>query len=198
MFNEEVESYLANGFDGFLPKPLEKEALARLIVTQLDGKTLLLPQPDPNDSICKINEHGFCEKRIESDLIVESEVEQPDLEESPVTISDSKLIIDSKVIEGDLSILGLDKMKQIVGLFEQSSLETLKEMADASEAENARGVKSLAHKLKGSAGSLGLLALFDVCKNIEISSEPLTQYRESSEELTVLAKDSLAALQQHV
>ncbi|MFA0521285.1 response regulator, partial [Vibrio sp. 10N.222.55.E8] len=45
VFNEEVESYLASGFDGFLPKPLEKEALAQLIVTQLDGKTLLLPQP---------------------------------------------------------------------------------------------------------------------------------------------------------
>ncbi|WP_394140630.1 TMAO reductase system sensor histidine kinase/response regulator TorS [Vibrio chagasii] len=198
VFNEEVESYLANGFDGFLPKPLEKEALARLIVTQLDGKSLLLPQPDPNDSTCKRNEHGFCEKRIESDVIVESEIEQPDQEESPVTISERKLIIDSKVIEGDLSILGLDKMKQIVGLFEQSSLETLKEMADANDAENAREVKSLAHKLKGSAGSLGLLALFDVCKNIEISSEPLTQYRESSEELMGLVKDSLAALQQHV
>ncbi|MCG9553958.1 TMAO reductase system sensor histidine kinase/response regulator TorS [Vibrio sp. Isolate32] len=198
VFNEEVESYLASGFDGFLPKPLEKESLARLIVTQLDGKTLLLPQPDPNDSTCKRNEHGFCEKRIESDLIAESKVEQPNQEESPVTISDSKLIIDSKVIEGDVSILGLDKMKQIVGIFEQSSLETLKEMADANDAENAREVKSLAHKLKGSAGSLGLLALFDVCKNIEISSEPLTQYRESSEELTELVKDSLAALQQHV
>ncbi|CAH6887336.1 Sensor protein torS [Vibrio chagasii] len=198
VFNEEVESYLASGFDGFLPKPLEKEALARLIVTQLDGKTLLLPQPDPNDSTCQRNQDGFCEKRIESDLIVESKVKQPDQEESPVTTSDSKLIIDSKVIEGDLSILGLDKMKQIVGLFEQSSLETLKEMADANDAENAREVKSLAHKLKGSAGSLGLLALFELCKNIEISSEPLTQYKNSSEELTELVKDSLAALQQHV
>ena len=89
-------------------------------------------------------------------------------------------------------------MKQIVGLFEQSSLETLKEMADANDAENAREVKSLAHKLKGSAGSLGLLALFELCKNIEISSEPLTQYKNSSEELTELVKDSLAALQQHV
>ncbi|CAH6902836.1 Sensor protein torS [Vibrio chagasii] len=198
VFNEEVESYLASGFDGFLPKPLEKEALARLIVTQLDGKTLLLPQPDPNDSTCQRNQDGFCEKRNESDLVVESKVKQPDQEESPVTISDSKLIIDSKVIEGDLSILGLDKMKQIVGLFEQSSLETLKEMADANDAENAREVKSLAHKLKGSAGSLGLLALFELCKNIEISSEPLTQYKNSSEELTELVKDSLAALQQHV
>ncbi|MDA0153505.1 TMAO reductase system sensor histidine kinase/response regulator TorS [Vibrio sp. Makdt] len=198
VFNEEVESYLASGFDGFLPKPLEKEALARLIMTQLDGKTLLLPQPDPNDSTCQRNQDGFCEKRIESDLIVESKVKQSDQEESPVTISDSTLIIDSKVIEGDLSILGLDKMKQIVGLFEQSSLETLKEMADANDAENAREVKSLAHKLKGSAGSLGLLALFELCKNIEISSEPLTQYKNSSEELTELVKDSLAALQQHV
>ncbi|CAH6887270.1 Sensor protein torS [Vibrio chagasii] len=198
VFNEEVESYLASGFDGFLPKPLEKEALARLIVTQLDGKTLLLPQPDPNDSTCQRNQDGFCEKRNESDLVVESKVKQPDQEESPVTTSDSKLIIDSKVIEGDLSILGLDKMKQIVGLFEQSSLETLKEMADANDAENAREVKSLAHKLKGSAGSLGLLALFELCKNIEISSEPLTQYKNSSEELTELVKDSLAALQQHV
>ncbi|MCZ8489403.1 hypothetical protein O9992_26790 [Vibrio lentus] len=32
VFNEEVESYLASGFDGFLPKPLEKEALAQLLL----------------------------------------------------------------------------------------------------------------------------------------------------------------------
>ncbi|KAA8666650.1 TMAO reductase system sensor histidine kinase/response regulator TorS [Vibrio gigantis] len=198
VFNEEVESYLASGFDGFLPKPLEKEALARLVVTQLDGKTLLLPQPDPNDSICQQNNLGYCEKRTGSELVVETKAEHPEQGESPVTSIDSKVIIDNKVIEGDLSILGLDKMKQIVGLFEQSSLETLKELVDANDAENAREVKSLAHKLKGSAGSLGLLALFDVCKNIEISSDPLTQYRDSSENLTELVKDSLTALQQHV
>ncbi|ULN67007.1 TMAO reductase system sensor histidine kinase/response regulator TorS [Vibrio gigantis] len=198
VFNEEVESYLASGFDGFLPKPLEKEALARLVVTQLDGQTLLLPQPDPNDSICQQNNLGYCEKRTGSELVVETKAEHPEQGESPVTSIDSKVIIDNKVIEGDLSILGLDKMKQIVGLFEQSSLETLKELVDANDAENAREVKSLAHKLKGSAGSLGLLALFDVCKNIEISSDPLTQYRDSSENLTELVKDSLTALQQHV
>ncbi|MGF1800782.1 TMAO reductase system sensor histidine kinase/response regulator TorS [Vibrio gigantis] len=198
VFNEEVESYLASGFDGFLPKPLEKEALARLVVTQLDGKTLLLPQPDPNDSICQQNNLGYCEKHTGSELVVETKAEHPDQGESPVASIDSKVIIDNKVIEGDLSILGLDKMKQIVGLFEQSSLETLKELVDANDAGNAREVKSLAHKLKGSAGSLGLLALFDVCKNIEISSDPLTQYRDSSEYLTELVKDSLTALQQHV
>ena len=43
VFNEEVEEYLASGFDGFLPKPLEKEALENLIIAQLGGKALLLP-----------------------------------------------------------------------------------------------------------------------------------------------------------
>lgn len=201
VFNEEVESYLASGFDGFLPKPLEKEALARLVVTQLDGKTLLLPQPDPNDSICSQNNKLQQNKgndlyssqmaSVVSDLAIKAS-QTEDKGETPMKL------IDSNVIKGDLSILGLEKMKQIVGLFEQSSLETLKELVDANDAENAREVKSLAHKLKGSAGSLGLLALFDVCKDIEISNDPLTQYRDSSENLTELVKDSLTALQQYV
>ncbi|WP_192891996.1 TMAO reductase system sensor histidine kinase/response regulator TorS [Vibrio bathopelagicus] len=201
VFNEEVESYLASGFDSFLPKPLEKEALARLVVTQLDGKTLLLPQPDPNDSICSQNNKLQQNKgndlyssqmaSVVSDLAIKAS-QTEDKGEIPMKL------IDSNVIKGDLSILGLEKMKQIVGLFEQSSLETLKELVDANDAENAREVKSLAHKLKGSAGSLGLLALFDVCKDIEISNDPLTQYRDSSENLTELVKDSLTALQQYV
>lgn len=44
VFAEEVERYLAAGFDGYLPKPVEKEALATLIQDVLDGKQLLLPQ----------------------------------------------------------------------------------------------------------------------------------------------------------
>ncbi len=37
VFNEEVESYLASGFDGFLAKPLEKEALSALIQKMLEA-----------------------------------------------------------------------------------------------------------------------------------------------------------------
>ncbi|MFA0520379.1 Hpt domain-containing protein, partial [Vibrio sp. 10N.222.55.E8] len=76
-------------------------------------------------------------------------------------------LIDTNVIKGDLSILGLEKMKQIVGLFEESSRITLREMAEASNLGNGREVKSLAHKLKGSAGSLGLLQLYNACQVIE-------------------------------
>ncbi|MEZ9186285.1 TMAO reductase system sensor histidine kinase/response regulator TorS [Vibrio splendidus] len=197
VFNEEVESYLSSGFDGFLPKPLEKEALSQLIVTQLDGKTLLLPQPDPNDAVCKQN--GNRAVKGNSDELYSTQVvnvlakyttttDPQDEGDTPVKL------IDSKVIEGDLSILGLDKMKQIVVLFEESSNLTLNELVEASEADNGREVKSLAHKLKGSAGSLGLLALYNLCQSIEASEEPLLQYRDNDHALSELVKDSLEAL----
>ncbi|MEZ8389223.1 TMAO reductase system sensor histidine kinase/response regulator TorS [Vibrio splendidus] len=201
VFNEEVESYLSSGFDGFLPKPLEKEALSQLIVTQLDGKALLLPQPDPNDSICSQNNQPQRNKGNElyssqmasvvSDLAIKAS-QTEDEGEIPVKL------IDSKVIEGDLSILGLDKMKQIVVLFEESSNLTLNELVEASEADNGREVKSLAHKLKGSAGSLGLLALYNLCQSIEVSEEPLLQYRDNDHALSELVKDSLEALLTYV
>ncbi|PHX04414.1 TMAO reductase system sensor histidine kinase/response regulator TorS [Vibrio splendidus] len=201
VFNEEVESYLSSGFDGFLPKPLEKEALSQLIVTQLDGKALLLPQPDPNDSICSQNNkpqrnkgNELCSSQmvsVVSDLAIKA-LQTEDEGEIPVKL------IDSKVIEGDLSILGLDKMKQIVVLFEESSNLTLDELVEASEADNGREVKSLAHKLKGSAGSLGLLALYNLCQSIEASEQPLLQYRDNAHALSELVKDSLEALLTYV
>ncbi|MEZ8437344.1 TMAO reductase system sensor histidine kinase/response regulator TorS [Vibrio splendidus] len=200
VFNEEVESYLSSGFDGFLPKPLEKEALSQLIVAQLDGKTLLLPQPDPNDAVCKQNGNRVIKGNSD-----ECSTQMVDVLAKYTTTTDSQgqgdtpvKLIDSKVIEGDLSILGLDKMKQIVLLFEESSNLTLNELVEASEADNGREVKSLAHKLKGSAGSLGLLALYNLCQSIEASEEPLLQYRDNVHALSELVKDSLEALLTYV
>lgn len=200
VFNEEVESYLSSGFDGFLPKPLEKEALSQLIVAQLDGKTLLLPQPDPNDAVCKQNGNRAVKGNSDECL-----TQMVDVLAKYTTTTDSQdegdtpvKLIDSKVIEGDLSILGLDKMKQIVVLFEESSNLTLNELVEASEADNGREVKSLAHKLKGSAGSLGLLALYNLCQSIEASEEPLLQYRDNDHALSELVKDSLEALLTYV
>lgn len=200
VFNEEVESYLSSGFDGFLPKPLEKEALSQLIVAQLDGKTLLLPQPDPNDAVCKQNGNRMIDGNSD-----ECSTQMVDVLAKYTTTTDSQdegdtpvKLIDSKVIEGDLSILGLDKMKQIVVLFEESSNLTLNELVEASEADNGREVKSLAHKLKGSAGSLGLLALYNFCQSIEASEQPLLQYRDNDHALSELVKDSLEALLTYV
>jgi len=46
VFNEEVEEYLAAGFDAYLPKPLNKKNLIELVQSCLEGRSLLLPQTE--------------------------------------------------------------------------------------------------------------------------------------------------------
>ena len=104
-------------------------------------------------------------------------------------------IIDKKVIEGDVAVLGVEKMQQIFGLFEQSSREVLDELKQAAESENSREVKSLVHKLKGSAGSLGLIELHHACQAIEADVDPLNKYLEQPEQLPRIVQESNCALQ---
>ncbi|MEZ8125006.1 TMAO reductase system sensor histidine kinase/response regulator TorS [Vibrio splendidus] len=199
VFNEEVESYLSSGFDGFLPKPLEKEALSELIVEQLDGHTLLLPQPDPSDAVCcQLNSKPQETELDLSALVFVSSTQRANQGAEHNQGEPIVQMINPKIIKDDLAILGRDKIVQIVGLFDQSSQVTLDELVVASAADNAREIKSLAHKLKGSAGSLGLSALFALCQSIEASEDPLLQYRDNADSLPELVKDSLAALREQL
>ncbi|MFB9214200.1 TMAO reductase system sensor histidine kinase/response regulator TorS [Vibrio sinaloensis] len=160
VFNEEVESYLAAGFDGYLPKPLDKDELCKLIQSILEGKPLLLEQ-NCNEERAEVN---------------------------------TREIIDTRIIKSDLAILGADKMREIVGLFELGCNELLEGLAECVTSDDKQHAKQLAHKLKGSAGSLGLLALFDLCLTIEKDSEPVTCYLENRSELTDLIARSQKAL----
>ena len=190
VFNEEVEEYLGSGFDGFLPKPLEKEALARLISTQLTGRRLLLPQPDSSDRMC-IAQKG--ESGVSNNIDEPNNIDEIVEKKQEVDV----LIIDPKVIEGDLAILGKEKMLSIVELFEESSQVILDELKMASEAKNSREVKSLAHKLKGSAGSLGLGKLHQACLVIEAAAEPLTEYGNTADALIEIVCASNKALKSY-
>lgn len=55
-------------------------------------------------------------------------------------------------------------------------------------------VKNLAHKLKGSAGSLGLTALMNTCQSIEIAAEPLDTYNAQQSLLDEQVATSVNAL----
>ncbi|MGI3047972.1 TMAO reductase system sensor histidine kinase/response regulator TorS [Vibrio parahaemolyticus] len=163
VFAEEVERYLAAGFDGYLPKPVEKEALATLIQDVLDGKQLLLPQS------------GEClplSETSDTNLTIESQVEQDHQQrEEPEMV-----IINPSVIQSDMKILGREKMLHIIDLFRNTSADVLGQLVESAEKNDSLAVKNLAHKLKGSAGSLGLTALMNTCQSIEIAAEPLDTY----------------------
>ncbi|HCG7227390.1 TPA: TMAO reductase system sensor histidine kinase/response regulator TorS [Vibrio parahaemolyticus] len=163
VFAEEVERYLAAGFDGYLPKPVEKEALATLIQDVLDGKQLLLPQS------------GEClplSETSDTSLTIENQVEQDHQQrEEPEMV-----IINPSVIQSDMKILGREKMLHIIDLFRNTSADVLGQLVVSAEKNDSLAVKNLAHKLKGSAGSLGLTALMNTCQSIEIAAEPLDIY----------------------
>lgn len=159
VYNEEVESYLAAGFDGYLPKPLDKEALGELIQNHLEGKTLLLDQTNLT---------------------------------KPITKTDG--ILNEWVINDDLNVLGKERMQHIVELFITGSDDILEQLIEAEHASNSTEIKLLAHKLKGSAGSLGLIALLQVCGDIESANNPLQTYQVSKAKLVDLLQQSKLAL----
>ncbi|MCY9803312.1 TMAO reductase system sensor histidine kinase/response regulator TorS [Vibrio scophthalmi] len=159
VYNEEVESYLAAGFDGYLPKPLDKEALCELIQNHLEGKTLLLDQAN-----------------------------------LPQPCTNQLSVINEAVILDDLNVLGREKMQHIVELFLNGSDEILALLTDAEQANDNVQVKQLAHKLKGSAGSLGLMALHQVCADIESASTPRQTYQISKTKLVDVLQESKLAL----
>ncbi len=163
VFAEEVERYLAAGFDGYLPKPVEKEALATLIQDVLDGKQLLLPQ---SGECLPLNETS------DTNLTIENQVEQDHQQrEEPEMV-----IINPSVIQSDMKILGREKMLHIIDLFRNTSADVLGQLVESAEKNDSLAVKNLAHKLKGSAGSLGLTVLMNTCQSIEIAAEPLDTY----------------------
>ncbi|OAJ95721.1 TMAO reductase system sensor histidine kinase/response regulator TorS [Vibrio bivalvicida] len=161
VYNEEVESYLAAGFDGYLSKPLDKDQLCQVIQNSLEGKPLLLAQGSRDD--------------VEIGRIQRS-------------------IINPDVIWADMEVLGKDKMKDICLLFNQGADDILNLLKVAAESGNQYDTVQLAHKLKGSAGSLGLDSLYDFCLEIEKSSMPIASYQGSKDELSSLVAQSKDAL----
>ncbi|MBR9786374.1 MAG: TMAO reductase system sensor histidine kinase/response regulator TorS [Vibrionaceae bacterium] len=180
VFEEEVEKYLAAGFDGYLPKPLVKDALGALIQEQLDGKPLLLKQKEgssqPIDSV-------FTEavaETVEKNNMISKEIETT--------------LISPEVVLSDMNVLGREKMLHIVDLFRSSSLDVLNQLEIAAEKSDTNKVKSLAHKLKGSSGSLGLTALMSTLQSIEGATDPLETYKQKQSVLTEQITVSINAL----
>ncbi|MGL4829208.1 MAG: Hpt domain-containing protein [Vibrio sp.] len=77
----------------------------------------------------------------------------------------------------DLQILGLQTMREIVGYFEQGCDEFL--VICNAQSDNDTVIKNQAHKLKGSAGSLWLTELYQLCQQIEKSASPAQAYGRS-------------------
>ncbi|ENM5785534.1 TMAO reductase system sensor histidine kinase/response regulator TorS [Vibrio metoecus] len=151
VFTEDVAGYLAAGFDGYLPKPLVKEQLAAMLRQQLSSH-----KNGGNEALSSSQQHVLLPTRVEP-------------ERYP--------IIELAKFEQDVQILGVDKMREIVGYFEQGCDEFF--ALCAAQSDNDVQIKSQAHKLKGSAGALWLTELYQLCQQIEKAESPAEVYQRT-------------------
>ncbi|MHC6529059.1 TMAO reductase system sensor histidine kinase/response regulator TorS [Vibrio proteolyticus] len=162
VFREEVESYLEAGFDGYLPKPLDKDELSDSIQQALAGNYVIAgAENTPNES------------------------------------HDDDVILDTSVIDSDIRILGLDKVQEIISMFETTAKQTVAYLDASACRHDQDGVTALAHKLKGSAASLGLNTLMALCRDIETSKTACQDYSVNRFRLETLLIQSTQALKDY-
>ncbi len=154
VFNEEVQGYLKAGFDGYLPKPLDKSKLLILVQSILKGRTLQRPQPP-----------------------FEAEAHQE--------------LVDLHVLDEDCKVLGVEKVLELIKLFERSSLEIIRQIDQAVIELDPALVKQLAHKLKGSAGSMGMNTLHASCLEVESNDDPIETYQQQRDSLILIVERSI-------
>ncbi len=145
VFNEDVENYLAEGFDGFLPKPLVESQLKQMLnrffnLSESEQREIDITKSESIEAIETTNDDGG---------------------------DDMQLILNEKVLQSDLAILGRERILKITDLFKVSSQENCEQLVQAITDHDAYLVNQLAHKLKGSAGSLGLMQLYYICHTYE-------------------------------
>lgn len=167
VFSEDVAGYLAAGFDGFLGKPLVKEQLAAVLRQQL-----MANNDDENHP---------------------PQIHTDNLPAGTSSIHDGVEVLDTVKFEQDLQILGLEKMREIVGYFARGCAEFFT-LCQQHQDDDAL-IKSQAHKLKGSAGALWLTELYQLCQQIEQASSPAQVYQSTDlQEAVTQAQHALEQL----
>lgn len=176
VFNEEITEYLAAGFDGFLPKPIVKDALRALIIKTLS----------------KANASNVLE--VVNQTVVSKETSA---HKSSSKVGEQQWL-NLVTLTQDLEVLGETKMNNLVELFVESSDQIWVELEQAEQRGDHQAVKSLVHKLKGSAGSMALKPLLDICHEIEKNTDPLVTFTQQKLEMKYVLGQSAEALKQFV
>ncbi|MEZ8824779.1 ATP-binding protein [Vibrio amylolyticus] len=176
VFDEEVERYLSAGFDGYLAKPIDRDLLSQKINSLISTNGRQLDSSPDTQKRARKGEEA--EINIQAAVNVDSASE----------------IIDKAVLLADLEILGKSSVEEMVRLFVDGCSEAHVKFEQSAKDGNAEEVKATAHKLKGSASSLGLTALYETCLAIEKSSDPVSKYSEAKSHLAEQITQSKRAL----
>ena len=150
--DDDIKVYQASGFDEVLAKPLNMQSLASWIgIVKQSSDNLALPST-PNTTIS-----------LGTNLTYVGAGQAK-------TLDGTEPLLDEQQINDDLEYLGVDAVTDMLEIFRVSSEKQIKALAT-----QPQEYAPLLHALKGSSASMGLLALSQLCRQLEESGidEPL-------------------------
>lgn len=179
VFNEDIAKFIKSGFDGFVAKPVQMKKLKPGIAKVMFNVEGLVTQRSKNGA----------EQSLE---IPEAIVVVPTNEDSVIENQGLSefLLFDANIPNQDIEYLGSDKVIQLTQLFCQQINNEYRDFSSLPAIDQHAKL----HKLKGAAIGLGLVRLYQLCHNLEITTKD-NELNSSQllmiEELAQLSKESL-------
>lgn len=106
--------------------------------------------------------------------------------------------LDDVLIQGYVNDLGIQIVQKMLDLYTQQSIIYLEEINKAVNDKSQQGWTTSCHKMKGAAGSVGLVTVFNYLVKIEKSVEPWQQKTTNYVELFDLNDRGILSLTEYL
>ena len=105
-------------------------------------------------------------------------------------------LIDRHFLDDQKELLGPAQIAKLHHLLQETSDRLIADIADAAAAGDHKQIARLTHQLGSAAGALGLVRLFERCRDIEEASPAMSaaECESAAQELATLQKASMSAL----
>jgi HPt (histidine-containing phosphotransfer) domain-containing protein len=106
--------------------------------------------------------------------------------------------LDNILLQGYINDLGILLVQKMLDLYTQQSIIYLEEINKAVNDKSQQGWSASCHKMKGAAGSVGLVVVFDYLVEIEKSIAPWQQKTTNYVELLNLNDRGILSLSEYL
>ncbi|MPX96499.1 aerobic respiration two-component sensor histidine kinase ArcB [Salinivibrio sp. VYel6] len=137
-------SYLANGMDDAISKPISVSALNQVIE----------------------------QYALSSNMVTDVESVNEPAPSRPIANEQAERLLDMDMLTGYVELVGIDPVKQSIEMFESTMPEYIAILDSNMTARDQEGIVSEAHKIKGAAGSVGLKHIQKVAQKAQSPDLP--------------------------
>jgi len=178
------ESYAAAGMDDCVTKPFERSDLLVAINRVVGEEVHVAKSPAASGASVSTPEDGAAPAPVAVVIDTVDSQNDPEIAPSP--------IFDDQKFASLLKAIGSDAMREILKAAMENLTGQIVDLRDALEAGKNDDIRGLAHKIKGSSGSLCAARLFDLSGVIQDAADDLDAVRDVMPQFDATVQSTLA------